>query len=163
MKKTITRDQARLMAESLGNAALGHMSEDMLAKVIGNYNALSTVARQVMNLNSELHRRIYADMEEAKMRAFFALVSKGRFKAAKEEHPDIWPLFEKHNAVLAQLVSKEVEVDIEEIDEDEFIKAIIMGRKDVPVAEIKATFSPMFPMQDSNKEQQDYSELEDLL
>lgn len=182
--KKITRHTAIVMYESLGAMALGHMNEDTLDVVMDNFNAFRKVDEDMKKLNEELHNRLYADVDREKKEDFFNLISEAEelrrkpitsnedeqkvidaFKEKKvkidAEYADLYKIYKKHNAVYAKLRNKEVEVDIIEVDGNDFIKGVIRGNKDAPVHEIRAIFEPMFKTEDIKED--DFSELDELL
>ena len=156
----LTRHQAVMMHKALENLSLGYLSEEMIEVVIGNCNALGEVASELKTLNRELHDRMYAGHSDADVNGMFALIMSGKMAEAKEKYPELWPLFEKHNRLSKKLSAKEVEIEIERVDADAFIKGILKGRKDITIAEIKEVLHPMF----NEKEQVcSLSELDNLM
>jgi hypothetical protein len=63
--------------------------------------------------------------------------------------------------VYVKLRNKEVDVDIAEVDANDFIKGVIRGKKDAPVHEIRAIFAPMF--KEEEVKENDFSELDEVL
>ena len=182
--KKITRHSAIVMYESLGAMALGHMNEDTLDVVMDNFNAFRKVDEDMKKLNEELQNRLYAEVEKEKKEEFFKLISEMEelrrkpitskedaqktIDALKEnmvkieaEYADVNEIYKKHNAVYVKLRNKEVEVDITEVDGNDFIKGVIRGKKDAPVHEIRAIFEPMFKAEEVKEE--DFSELDEVL
>lgn len=156
----ITRAQAIHIAEILENMTLGYMSSDTLDKLITNINTCSKVVEDFKGMTEELYKRLYLNFDNEKVKEFFVLIKNNELdKASKYE--DIYPVFVKHNEVLKNLLSKELEVDIVVIDEDDFIKGAVLGKKDISIAEIKTVFNPMFSKKE--KSTQDFSELDELL
>jgi hypothetical protein len=157
----LTRQQATMMFDKLGIMALGHLPEEMIEVVINNYNALGKVASDLRTLNEELHKRMYEGMSEADVNGMFRLIVSGRMAEAKVKYPELWPIFVKHNRLSEKLSTKEVEVEIEKVDADAFIKGILRGKKDAPIIEIKEVFAPMFEVRFDNE--CDMSELEEIM
>lgn len=157
----LTRQRAAVMYDNLGSMALGYLNEDVLEVVINNYNALGKVASDLKTLNEELHKRMYEGMSEADVNGMFRLIVSGRMAEAKVKYPELWPIFVKHNRLSEKLSTKEVEVEIEKVDADAFIKGILRGKKDAPIAEIKEVFAPMFEVRFDNE--CDLSELDNLI
>lgn len=167
----ITRNAAMSMYEHLGAMSLGYLTEKTLEVVMSNFSALAKVASEMNQLKKELISRIYQDIEESLKKAFFELISKMEIEkdiakkealaeTAKAEYGDVWKLYAKHINVIISLLEKEVEIEIEPVDEQEFMKGVLMGKKDAPIREIKAVFSPMFKTEPMET---DLSELDDLL
>lgn len=182
--KKITRHSAIVMYETLGAMALGYLDEDTLDVVMNNFNAFRKVDEDMKNLNEELHNRLYTDVAKEKKEEFFNLINKveelrrmpitsnedeqNTIDAIKEkmikieaEYADVDKIYKKHNAVYMKLRNKEVEVDITELDANDFIKGVIRGKKDAPIHEIRAIFAPMFKAEEVKKS--DFSELDELL
>lgn len=150
-----------MMYDNLGSMALGYLNEDVLEVVINNYNALGKIASDLRTLNEELHKRMYAGVDEKDVNGMFRLIVSGRMAEAKVKYPELWPIFVKHNRLSEKLSTKEVEVEIEKVDADAFIKGILRGKKDAPIAEIKEVFAPMFEVRFDNE--CDLSELDNLI
>ena len=181
--KTITRNAAIVMHETLGAMALGHLNEDALDIVMDNFNACRKVSEDMQKLNEELAKRIYEGVDEERKGEYFKLVNELEKlrrtpladKASAEKtlaaikdvlakmdtYKDIAELYKKHKAVYMKLRAKEVEVDLTELNGDDFIKGVIKGKKDAPIHELRAIFEPMF--EESEKKETDLSELDELL
>lgn len=182
--KKITRHTAIVMYETLGAMALGYLDEDILDVVMDNFNAFRKVDEDMKKLNEELHNRLYADVDKERKEEFFNLISEmeelkrkpitnnedeqkviDAFKEKKAkinaEYADLYKIYKKHNAVYVKLRNKEVDVDIAEVDANDFIKGVIRGKKDASVHEIRAVFEPMFKTEDIKED--DFSELDELL
>lgn len=156
----IARQNAARMAEALSQLPLGHLQADMLEDVMNNYIVLSRIFEDFKNLNFELHKRLYAGIDEAVVKEFFALIMKGKNEEAAA-FDYIYPIFMNHERVAKALALKEIEADVKLVDEDAFVKDILRGQKDISIAEIRQIFAPMFIK--AEKPIQDFSELDDLL
>lgn len=182
--KKITRHSAIVMYESLGAMALGHMNEDTLDIVMDNFNAFRKVSEDMTKLNEELANRLYAEVDKERKEEFFNLMNEINelrrkpitskedaqkvIEAIKEkavkidaEYADVNEVYKKHDAVYVKLRNKEIDVDMEEVDENDFIKGVIRGKKDAPAHEIRAIFAPMFKSEE--KKETDLSELDEIL
>lgn len=184
--KKITRNEAISMFSMLGSMALGHLSEDTLGLVMDNFNECRKVQEEIVKLNEELTKRLYADVDEKRKEEFFKELSrmedlrnslnasrskeeaekilkdmKDISKLLNDSYPDEKALNEKHSRVLFQLLAKEIEVELHEVNADEFIKGVVKGKKDAPIHEIRAAFAPMFKAEE--KQETDFSELDELL
>lgn len=182
--KTITRNAAIVIYETLGAMALGHLNEDTLDIVMDNFNACRKVNDDMQKLNEELAKRIYEGVDETRKEEYFKLVTEleelrrtpvtaektaveKALAAIKEvlvkmeAYEDVAELYKKHNAVYMKLRAKEVEVELIELNGDDFIKGVIKGKKDAPVHELRAIFAPMF--EEDEQKETDLSELDELL
>lgn len=172
--KKITRNQAISMFRLLGTMALGHMDENTLTVTLDNFDKFRRVQEDYQKLAEELSKRIYEGTNDEKKNAFFEMV--GKFeqerelakkiemeKMMKDTYPDFYALYVKQIAVLTKMFTKEIEVDITEVDKDEFIKGVVKGKKDIPVHEIVEVFGPLFKEEEKVEETQDFSELDELL
>lgn len=172
--KKITRNYAITMFRTLGTMALGHMDEATLTATLDNFNKFRKVQEDFQKLAEELSKRLYEGKDEESRKQFFEVV--GHFEAAKtaeekEQHlavmknayPEFYPLYEKQIKVLTMLLNKEIEVDITEVDKDDFIKGVMLGKKDAMAHEIVAVFHPLFKKEDKKEEKDDFSELDELL
>lgn len=184
--KKITRNEAVSMFGMLGSMALGHLSDEMLGNVMDNFNEFRKVSDEVQKLNEELTKRLYADVDETRKKEYFEKVNQmdalrtslataktkeqaqkvvrdinDMSKLLKDSYADVDALYVKHTKVYGKLLEKEIEVDIHELDADDFIKGIVRGKKDVPIHEIRASFAPMF--KEEKEKETDLSELDELL
>ena len=78
-----------------------------------------------------------------------------------KQNAEFYELYVKQLKVLTQLLYKEVEIDITEIDKDDFIAGVVKGKKDARVHEIVIFFAPMFKEEEARET--DLSELDELL
>ena len=170
--KKITRQHAIEMFRNLGAMALGHMDEITLSATLDNFDKCRKVQEDFQKLSEELAKRLYEGKDEEQKQKFFELVMKlEREKeiekrieietAMKETYPEFHELYVKQLRVLTQMLYKEIEVDITEVDKDAFIAGIVKGKKDAPVHEIVGFFAPMF--KEEEKKETDFSELDELL
>ena len=161
-----------MMYQQIGTMALGHLNEDTLEAVIDNFNAFRKVAEDFDTLKEELSKRLYANVDESKKSTFFNLIAKYEAERDMERRAEQWemmnrnfadllPIYEKHLSVIVSLANKEVDVELTEVDEDDFIKGVVKGAKDAPVLDIRAAFAPMFKK--AEKKDDDFSELDELL
>lgn len=171
MKKKLTRNAASSLHGVLGTIALGNLDQNTLDAVMANFNAFRKVVEDFDALKKELSERLYKDVDKDLHKEFFEIVAK--YEAAREiekkdelykvmeTYTDIYPLYEKHIKAIVSLLGKEIEIELEEVDADEFIKGIIKGKKDAPIHEIRAIFAPLF--KEEKKEATDLSELDEIL
>lgn len=169
--KKITRQHAIEMYKNLGAMALGHLDETTLSATLDNFDKFRKVHEDFQKLSQELAKRLYEGKDEEQKNAFFALVGKLEneknmenrieIEKAMKESPEFYALYIKHLNVLAKLISKEIEIDITEVDKDAFIAGVVKGKKDAPIHEIVVFFAPMF--KEEEKKETDFSELDELL
>jgi hypothetical protein len=169
--KKITRQHAIEMFRNLGAMALGHMDETTLSATLDNFDKFRKVQEDFQKLSEELAKRLYEGKDEKQKNEFFELV--GKFERETElekrieieqmmkQNAEFYELYVKQLKVLTQLLYKEIEIDITEIDKDDFIAGVVKGKKDARVHEIVAFFSPMF--KEDEKKETDLSELDELL
>lgn len=170
--KKITRHHANVMFRNLGTLALSHMDETTLTATLDNFDKCRRVQEDYLKLSEELSKRLYEGKDEKQRNAFFELASKWEGEnniakrmelenAAREVYPEFYALYRKQVNVITQILNKEVEVDITEVDKDAFIKGILGGNEAARVGEIVAVFFPMF--KEEEQKQTDLSELDELL
>lgn len=171
MKKTITRNHAISLFQTIGNMSLGNLDEATLESVMANFNAFRKVTEDFDNLKKELSERLYKDVDKDAHKSFFEVVGKFEMERNLEKktelletmktYTDLMPIYEKHISVIFSLLNKEVEIEVEEVDADAFVMGVVKGKKDAPIHEIRAVFAPLFKEQ--KKEATDMSELDELL
>lgn len=153
--KKITRQHAIEMFRNLGAMALGHLDETTLSAVLDNFDKFRTVQDDFQKLSQELSKRLYEGKDEEQKQKFFELVVKfekaetleqkvEQEKTMKETYPEFYELYAKQIKVLTQMLHKEIEIDITEVDKDAFISGVVKGKKDAPVHEIVGFFAPIF-------------------
>ena len=169
--KKITRQHAIEMFRNLGAMALGHMDEVTLSATLDNFDKFRKVQEDFQKLSEELAKRLYEGKDEKEKNEFFELV--GKFERETElekriemeqvmkQNAEFYELYVKQLKVLTQLLYKEVEIDITEIDKDDFIAGVVKGKKDARVHEIVIFFAPMFKEEEARET--DLSELDELL
>ena len=170
--KKITRQHAIEMFRNLGAMALGHMDETTLSATLDNFDKFRKVQEDYQKLSEELAKRLYEGKDEEQKNKFFELVIKferaetieqkiEQEKVMKETYTEFYELYAKQLRVLTQLLHKEIELDITEVDKDAFIAGVVKGKKDAPVHEIVGFFAPMFKEEEITES--DFSELDELL
>ena len=173
----ITRFAANRMFQTLGAMALGHLNDEALEAVMMNFNAFRKVTEEFEELKKELFKRLYGDMEtmaedeKKKLMEFFDLLAKMEGADAEKQteldalvkanYPALYDLRTKEIKVIVSLLNKEVDIELTEVDEKEFIKGVVKGKKDAPVNEIRAIFSCMFKTE--KKDKADFAELDTLI
>ena len=169
--KKITRQHAIEMFRNLGAMALGHMDEVTLSATLDNFDKFRKVQDDFQKLSEELAKRLYEGKDEEQKQKFFELVmnfereneieKRIEIENAMKQNAEFYELYVKQLKVLTQLLYKEIEIDITEIDKDDFIAGVVKGKKDARVHEIVAFFSPMF--KEEEQKETDLSELDELL
>ena len=167
----ITRNSAIQMFRTLGTMALGHIEVATLDATMDNYNAFRKVAEDFDKLREELSKRLYHGIDEKRKDDFFAIVEKyerendadkkAEYISIMETYTEIYPIYEKHLIVLASLADKEVEVEINKVDKDKFVRGILKGNSGNNAFMIEYAFGFMF--KDAEKKEDDFSELDELL
>lgn len=156
--------------ETLNTMALGHMDDATLELTLQNLNALGRAYDDFLALKKELFKRIYGEVEKMtederkELQDFFDMLGKVKDaeteSAVKAAYPALYEKRQKEVKVLVSLLNKEIEVEIEPMDADAFVKGIVKGKKDTKIADIRAFFAPIFK---AEKKDADLSELDELM
>jgi hypothetical protein len=171
--KKITRNYAIQLFDSLASLPLGHLDGATLSVVLDNFEELRKVKESYESLSQELSKRLYDGMDEDFKRDFFEVVSlyereqdvekKAQHLAVmKNAYGVFYEKYTKHVEVLEKIFYKEVEVDLNDVDKDAFIKGILLGRKELNIYNLESFFLPLF----KEKEEEtttDMSELDEYL
>ena len=167
----ITRGRAIEMNAVLGNMALGKLEDKTLEKAMTNLESLRKVAAGFEDLKKELFNRLYGNVdkmtEERKQEisAFFEAVNKVKDaegeKACKAAFPALCELREKEVGIIISLLNKEVEIEIEPMDEKTFVKGILSGNPEAKANEVSAVFVALFEKKEEDAA--DFSELDELM
>ena len=173
------------IASALGSIPIGYFGEDDLDSLLHNISVLGKVAEDVRRMNEELNKRLYEGIAPERKRDCFTMLAKAdeakaRLRNAsssdeakkiiaeinefssevKSKYADVWEIYLKHSKAYERLIEKEVEVEIIEMDADAFVKAVVKGRKELPVAEIRTAFAPLFT---AVEEEFDTTEIDNLI
>ena len=166
-----TRNRLMTMFEVLSQVALGKLDEVTLEKTMTNFEALRKVVDDYHALTKELFKRLYGDVEKMSeeerknLQVFFDMLAKVKDeegeKAVKAAYPELAETREKEVKILASLGNKEIEVEIEKVNDVLFTSGLIKGNKGLTVAEVALIFHPLF--EDKAKKENDFSELDELM
>lgn len=167
----ITRARAIEMNAVLGNMALGRLEDKTLEKAMTNLESLRKVSAGFEELKKELFNRLYGDVdkmtEERKQEisAFFEAINNVKDaegeKACRTAFPALSELREKEVSIIVSLLNREVDVDIEPMEEKTFVKGILSGNPDAKANEVSAVFAPIF--KEKEMCDTDFSELDELM
>lgn len=155
----ITRRHAIAMFQQLGRMAIGHLNDADMEAVMDNIASLRTVAEQYTRLAEELHKRLFEGVDDERCRQYDSIFREQGMDAVGEEYADIKALVEKKVSVLAGLESREVAVDIRQIDRRTFEKAVLKAQPCTP----QVAFNVLSPMFVESKAEADMSELDELM
>lgn len=172
MKKTVTRGHAIWMYNHLSKMSFCYFNEEDLEKMMDNYAAINSIVEDYNNLNIELRKRLYGDLDSNKIDEFNTALTKAKkiknleekivaLKTVETSYPELYTLLNKQLRVSESLKTKEVEIDINPIDKDSFMRAAIKAKADIPQKDYDL-FAPLY----TNKEEErvnDFSELDELL
>ena len=166
-----TRNTAIMMFDVLAQMALGQMDEVTLEKTMTNFEALRKVREDFEAVKNELFKRLYGDVEKMTedekktLQDFFGMLAKIKDedgeKAVRAAYPELAEKREKELKILASLSNKEIEVEIEKVNDVLFTAGLIKGNKKMSVAEIALIFHPLF--EEKEKKEADFSELDELM
>lgn len=166
----LTRDNAIAMHQKLVTFAMGHLDEEMLEKVMDNLEACRKVGETFESLDAELHKRLFAGVDENDVKEFYDTLSKIQGKTLEQieaidsllrsRYPEIYAIHEKKMAVRVKLLIKEEDITIRTVDEKTFIKAILKAQPDTAMSSFYV-LAPMFGKVADVKD--DFNELDELL
>ena len=163
MKKTIKRGLAVLMYNNLSALSFGHLDDKTLEAVMTNMSELEKVTESHNKLMQELGKRLYDGVGEAEAKKYNELVESG---ASNEEliakYPTVFERAEKQRKVEISLQNKDVEIELEKVDRNAFIKAVLKGKPSVAYG-LFALFTPMFEDEKKEDKAEDFSELDELM
>lgn len=166
-----TRNRVVMMFDMLSQLALGQMDEITLEKTMTNYEALRKVREDIEAMKKELFKRLYGDVEKMSedekknLQDFFDMLAKVKDeegeKAVRAAYPALAEAREKEMKILLSLGNKEVEVEVEKVNDVLFTAGIIKGNKKISVADIALVFHPLF--EEKEEKPADFSELDELM
>lgn len=175
--KKIRRNQAIEMFARLEQMEIGKFDEATLIATMSNITALRKVKDDFENLKNELFKRLYGDINEMsdeareELQGFFqALSEMGRAskdevfeldRDCKEKYPALYDKRVKEMTVIMSLLNKDVDVKIELVDEEAFLKGFVKGNEGATLVEAREVFAPLFV--EKEVEETDLSELDEFL
>lgn len=167
----LIRNYAIKVYETLNTMALGHLDDATLELTLQNLSVLGKAYDDFLALKKELFKRIYGDVEQMSeddkknLQDFFDMLGKVKDaeteSAVKAAYPALYEKREKEVKVIVSLLNKEIEVEIEPMDANAFVKGIVKGKKDTKIADIRALFALIFKAEE--KKDADLSELDELM
>lgn len=174
MERTIKRGQAIAMYESLMTIGLGNLAVDELGKVMDNIMALQPHHEQYQKLMQELGKRLYEGREQEELTAFDRKIRNAQMQdtvakrvealeAVKAEYPELYDLLTRQMKVEASLKEKDVRVELTEVDKKAFVAAVLQSRPKASIADVETLFTPLFPDDEKEEKETDFSELDELM
>ena len=157
MKKTMSREVAVILYNLMAKMNFSHLSEETLEVVMSNYMALGKEAEHCTKMVDELRKRLFDGVDESELKEYGEKAQEMKESELEKAFPTIYPLAIKFNKVYASIYSKEVDVEIAEVDKAEFVKGVMKGTQNM-TASILNNFEIMY-----KKEEQDFSELDELM
>lgn len=164
MKKTITRHHADLMFRVIGRLPLGNLDTELIEATMDNMTAFGAVSEEITKMTTELSKRLFDGIEQEKLKEYDEMAQKEGVTddALKSAFPELYPLAVKQGKVVASIRNKEVEMEIKEMDKDAFIKGVLAGKAKLSIRDFDI-FEPMFKTVEKKKEEEDFSELDELM
>jgi hypothetical protein len=166
----LIRKQVLDMFKAMESLVFGYLSETAVVTALSNYNALRKEGLSYQQLSAELRKRIYANVDKDKLKDFFDIaiqfeqekdvdLREGLKQRMMSEYPDLFELYLKHVNINVSILNKEIELDIELMDKDEFIKGIILGNKEVLAEDLNRVLEPLFTKEGESNP--DFAELDE--
>ena len=156
--KQITRYQAQKMLEAIEGMALGHLDADNLEAVLDNCDILKAEIEKLDKMKKELGRRLYQGIELDRMIAFYKAQTSNDTETIAKDYADLARLREKEIEVIVSLFNKVVDLDIREVDERSFVKAVLKAQPDTKMD----AFDVLAPMFKAEEQEDDFSELDEI-
>ena len=138
-----------------------------------NLMELEKVQNQYTKLMEELGKRLYGEYDKEQLEKFNNELREAQSVENLEEkvaalnkvaevYPELFELLAKQNKVENSLRTKDVEIELTEIDRKPFVKAIMMGNQKASYG-LFDIFEPMFLAEKKETETEDFSELDELI
>lgn len=157
MKRTITRQVAVILRDIMAKIQFTHLSVEMVEDVMNNFMVFNAEAEHCNKMIDELRKRLFEGVDEAAIKEYSEASQKMDEKELEKAFPAIYPLAIKFNKVYASICTKEVEVELTEIDKTEFVKGVMKGTPNL-TANILDNFAIMY-----KQTEDDFSELDELM
>lgn len=157
MKKTMSRGAAATLYAMMTKMSFGHLSEDSLAAVMDNFMELGKVEEYCRKMVDELRKRMFEGVDDETIGKYNAMAADATEEEMAKAYPVLYPLVMKFNRLHSAIYAKQVEVELNEVDKAEFVKAVVIGTPNLTVG-ILNNFGVMF-----KEEKQDFQELDELL
>lgn len=157
MKKTIKREVAVILGDIMAKMKYSHLSEEMVEDVMNNFFEFNREVVHCNNMIEELRKRLFDGVDESALKEYSEASLKMNGEELEKAFPAIYPLAIKFNKVCASIYAKDVEVELTEIDKEEFVKGIMKGTPNI-TANILDNFGIMY-----KQTEDDFSELDELM
>lgn len=146
------------MYNNLSTLTLGKLNADLLGKVMLNMEVLGEEVEKFDKLMQEVKKRLTVGIEEARIHEYDDAAKKGESEEIlKAKYPDLVDVSEKVVKIQDSLSIKDIEVDVELMNRNEFTREIILHNPTVKYA-LLALFTPLYFEVDA-----DFAELDELM
>lgn len=156
-KKTISRGAAATLYALMTRLSFGHLSEETLAAVMDNFMELGKIEEYCRKMVDELRKRMFEGVDGETIEAYNAMAAEATEEEMQNAYPTLFPLVMKFNRLHSAIYAKQVEVELNEVDKAEFVKAVAMGTPNLTIG-ILNNFGVMF-----KEEKQEFAELDELM
>lgn len=157
MKKTMSRGAAATLYTMMTRMSFGHLSEETLAAVMDNFMEFGKVEEYCRKIVDELRKRMFKEVDDETIGKYNAMAANATEEEMAKAYPALYPLVMKFNRLHSAIYAKQVEVELNEVDKAEFVKAVAIGTPNLTVG-ILNHFGVMF-----KEEEQEFSELDELM
>lgn len=157
---------------ALMGVSLNKMSEDMTDAILFNTLTLGAIHGQVVKIEEELRRRTIETIDKARLLEYDGLVTKmnalnGQNRAAmqaviNDNYADVVKAQNAFIKAMSRWLDADIEIEVEKIDRNEFIKAMRESEQTITPATIEA-LSFIFVNYNANRSIIDASEIDRLL
>lgn len=166
------RNQALSLYNALIAVKLNKMNEDMTDAILADTIELAEVAGAYEKVKIELRKRTIETIEKERRLSYDELNTKmqaldGKDRASVQamiliNYKDVTNMIVTYSKAVERWLDKNADIDIQQVDKKEFIRAIKAADQTITPADI-TMLSPLFVGYSETKESVDITELDELL
>lgn len=159
MKKTIKRGIAVILYNMMAKMSFSHLSEETIEAVMDNFMALGKVAENYQKMLEEMNKRLLEGISKDLLNEYNEKIQTMTEEELQKAYPTVYPIAKKQKKVTDAIFNKEVEIELNEVEKEAFVKAVMKGTPNL-AAGILENFGIMFK---EEKKEDDFSELDELM
>lgn len=124
-----------------------------------NFMALGKVAENYQKMLEEMNKRLLEGISKDLLNEYNEKIQTMTEEELQKAYPTVYPIAKKQKKVTDAIFNKEVEIELNEVEKEAFVKAVMKGTPNL-AAGILENFGIMFK---EEKKEDDFSELDELM
>lgn len=124
-----------------------------------NFMALGKVAEEYQKMTEEMNKRLLNGISEEAIKEYDEKAATSSREELEKAYPEIYSIVMKKMKVGNAILTKDVEIELTEVDKTEFVKGVTKGTPTI-TAGVFENFEIMFKQEEK---EEDFSELDELM